>query len=315
GALWFSQTLNFSLPVRIGDTITVIGEVVEKRKKDKSIKIKTDVYNGNSQVVISGVAQVRIIEEIMEEVKNNVTRVALVFGATGGIGSATCMELGELGFNVAVHYRDEPSEATRIKANIDKRSKSITIIADILNELDVVRVINAAITGFGRIDVVVNCMSTPLLNVKFLDVERDCFDKQMSMDLDTNINIAKGVIPHMLKNGYGKIIHIGSSLADKLNGELSTYVISKSALWGLTKSLSHEFAPKGIRVNMITPSLVNTSLTADFPEKSKLIMASQSQLRRNAYATEIAGAIGFLASDKSDYITGQNIRVNGGIYG
>jgi len=83
-------------------------------------------------------------------------------------------------------------------------------------------------------------------------------------------------------------------------------------LVGLTKSLAVELAPKGVRVNLVTPSLVNTELTADIPEKMKLLTAVQTPLRRLALTSDVAGVISFLASEKSDFITGENIRVNGG---
>ena len=116
----------------------------------------------------------------------------------------------------------------------------------------------------------------------------------------------------MIKNGYGKIINIGSLSAEKSNADWSHYITAKSGLIGLTKSLAFELAPKGIRINMVTPSLVNTELTADIPEKIKLLIAAQTPLRRLALSADVAGVISFLASEKSDFLAGENIRVNGG---
>ena len=122
----------------------------------------------------------------------------------------------------------------------------------------------------------------------------------------------KAVIPEMIKNGYGKIMKIGSLSVDKPNSDWSHYITSKSALIGLTKSLAFELAPKGVRINMVTPSLVNTELTADIPEKIKLLTAAQTPLRKLAIAADVAGVISFLASNKSDFLAGENIRINGG---
>jgi 3-oxoacyl-[acyl-carrier protein] reductase len=116
----------------------------------------------------------------------------------------------------------------------------------------------------------------------------------------------------MIKNGYGKIINIGSLSAEKPNADWSHYITAKSALIGLTKSLAFELATKGVRINMVTPSLVNTELTSDIPEKIKLLTAAQTPLRRLALASDVAGVISFLASEKSDFLAGENIRVNGG---
>jgi 3-oxoacyl-[acyl-carrier protein] reductase len=94
--------------------------------------------------------------------------------------------------------------------------------------------------------------------------------------------------------------------------EWAHYITAKSALIGLTKSLAVELGPKGIRINMVTPSLLNTELTADIPEKIKLVTAFQTPLKRLALPEDVAGAISFLASNKSDFCNGENIRVNGG---
>ena len=117
----------------------------------------------------------------------------------------------------------------------------------------------------------------------------------------------------MVDNGGGKIIIIGSYAVDKPNSEWSHYITAKSALVGFNRSLAFELAPKGIQVNMVTPSLVNTELTADIPEKVKLLFASQTPLRRLALAKDVAGAIGFLASENSNFMAGENLRVNGGL--
>jgi 3-oxoacyl-[acyl-carrier protein] reductase len=122
----------------------------------------------------------------------------------------------------------------------------------------------------------------------------------------------KAVVPVMLTKGYGKIINIGSLSVDKPNSEWSHYITAKSAMIGLTRSLAFELAPKGIRINMVTPSMMSTELTADIPEKTKLLTASQTPLRRLALATDVAGVVSFLASEKSDFLAGENIRVNGG---
>ena len=124
--------------------------------------------------------------------------------------------------------------------------------------------------------------------------------------------IIQNVLPSMIKKGYGKIITIGSFATDKPNTQWSHYITAKSALIGLTKSLALEFAPLGININMISPSLLNTELTTNIPERTKLLTAAQTPLRRLANISDVAGAISFLASEKSDFLAGENIRINGG---
>lgn len=317
GALWFSQSLDFLLPVRVGDNLTIIAEVVKKNDKERIIELKTDIYNQNGQVVTKGFAKVKIVEqEVPTPLVSNIEakdKVALIIGGTGGIGRAACIQLAKDGFNLIIHYHKNRNLADEIKADIEKlNQKAIVIKADILNDLEIKDIITKGLRAFERIDVVVNCAAVAIPNIKFQDLEWSDFLKQLELNIKSTFTIIKEILPVMLKNGYGKIINIGSYSVDKPNNEWASYITAKSALVGLTKSMALELAPKGIRVNLVTPSLVNTELTADIPEKTKLLTAAQTPLRRLASTSDVAGAISFLASEKSDFITGENIRVNGG---
>jgi 3-oxoacyl-[acyl-carrier protein] reductase len=133
GALWFSQSLEFILPVRIGDTITIIGEVIAKDERQKAIELKTEVFNQDKQKVISGKAKVKIIEEenvesTIPEVPTNPSKVALIIGGTGGIGSAVCKKLSNMGYDIAVHYYSNENEAIKIvNSIIEKEQKAFAI--------------------------------------------------------------------------------------------------------------------------------------------------------------------------------------------
>jgi 3-oxoacyl-[acyl-carrier protein] reductase len=124
----------------------------------------------------------------------------------------------------------------------------------------------------------------------------------------------KFIIPFMEQKKYGKIINISTLYIENPKTELLHYITAKSALQGFTKALAFEIAPKGIRMNLISPGMTDTDLISNIPEKVKLVTAAQTPLRRIASPQDIAGAISFLASDKSDFITGETIRVNGGQY-
>lgn len=317
GALWFSQSLEFLLPVRIGDELTVVAEVIKKNDKENIIELKTEIFNQNRQVVTKGLAKVKVIETEVAvdktENKNTGPKTALVIGGTGGIGKATCLQLAKDGFDVIIHYNKNKSLAEEIKSEVEKAGqKAIVVKADILNEADIKDMISKGVRAFEKIDVLANCAATVIPNIKFNDLVWSDFLQQIELNIKSTFTIIKEIMPLMIANGYGKIINIGSLSAEKPNAEWSHYITAKSALIGLTKSLAFELGPKGIRVNMVTPSLVSTELTADIPEKIKLLTAAQTPLRRLALASDVAGTIGFLASDKSDFLSGENIRVNGG---
>jgi 3-oxoacyl-[acyl-carrier protein] reductase len=317
GALWFSQTLEFLLPVRIGDKLTIHAEVIKKNDKENIIELKTDIYNQNKQVVTRGIAKVKVIETIVteaaEEQVSGKTRTALVVGGTGGIGKATCIQLAKDGFNIIIHYNRNKGVAEELKAEIEALAqKAIIVQADILNEEDIKGMVAKGIRAFGSIDVLVNGAAGIIPSIRFLDLDWGDYQRQIDINIKATFLIIKAVLPDMLKNQYGKIINIGSLTVDKPNTEWSPYITAKSALTGLTKSLAVELAPKGIQVNMVTPGMVNTELTADIPEKIKLLTAAQTPLRRLAIAQDVAQAISFLAGEKSNFLAGENIRINGG---
>ena len=317
GALWFSQSLEFLLPVRIGDVLTVTAEVLKKNDKEQIIELKTEIHNQNRQKVTKGIAKVKVIETevapVEVEKKDDAPKTALVIGGTGGIGKATCIQLAKDGFNVIIHYNRNRTLAEEIKAEVEKhKQKAIIVSADILNDVDIKEMISKGIRAFDKIDVLANCAATVIPNIKFQDLVWADFLKQMEVNIKSTFTIIQAVLPEMINNGYGKVINIGSISAEKPNADWSHYITAKSALIGLTKSLALELAPKGIRINMVTPSLINTELTADIPEKIKVLTAAQTPLRRLALAADVAGVISFLASEKSDFLAGENIRVNGG---
>jgi 3-oxoacyl-[acyl-carrier protein] reductase len=317
GALWFSQSLEFILPVRIGDELTVTAEVLKKNDKEQIIELKTEIHNQNRQIVTKGIAKVKVIETAITPVeidkKDDAPKTALVIGGTGGIGKTTCVQLAKDGFNVIIHYNKNKNLAEEIKLEVEKhKQKAIIVSADILNDADIKEMISKGIRAFDKIDVLANCAATVIPNIKFQDLLWTDFLQQIELNIKSTFTIIQAVVPEMIKNGYGKIINIGSLSSEKPNADWSHYITAKSALIGLTKSLAFELAPKGIRINMVTPSLVNTELTANIPEKIKLLTAAQTPLRRLALATDVAGVISFLASDKSDFLAGENVRVNGG---
>ena len=318
GALWFSQTLEFLLPVRVGDEITVIAEVTKKIDRDRTIELNVEIQNQNRQVVTRGVSKVKVLEELekaVEEVKaENTKKVALVVGATGGIGSAVAKALAADGYDVILHYYSNKEKANLLKKEIEKNteSKAFIIPANIHSERDIEELVSQSMREAYRIDCFVNCASTPIPPINVADLAWEDFEKQMDLNIKINLSFVKKLLPQMVERKYGKIITVGSLFSDKPNHNLVHYATAKAALEGFTRAMAFELAPKGIRVNMVSPSMIATDLTADIPEKMKLLSAMQTPLRRLALPEDVAGAVSFLASEKSDYLSGEVIRVNGG---
>lgn len=317
GALWFSQTLEFLLPVRVGDKLVVEAEVTKKNDNERIIDLKIEILNQNRQVVTKGLSRVKVIEpEVVDAAvveEGPVTRVALVIGGSGGIGKAVCLQLASDGFDVVVHYKSNAATAALIQNEILSLGRQCLLAqADVDVEADLDELIRLALRKFGRIDVLVNCAASPIPPIKVLDLEWSDFEVQLNLNIKVNLQLIKRVLPSMLENKGGKIITIGTVYSDKPNASLVHYITAKSALEGFTKAMALELAPKGIQVNMVSPSVISTELTSDIPEKVKLLTAAQTPLRRLALPEDVAGAVSFLAGKHSNFLSGEVIRVNGG---
>jgi 3-oxoacyl-[acyl-carrier protein] reductase len=317
GALWFSQTLEFLLPVRIGDEITVSAIVIKKYDRDKIIELDIEILNQNRQIVTCGISKVRVVEQDVVEVGLSSTelktKTALVLGGTGGIGKAVCLQLAKDGFDIIVHYNSNSTKAKSIKKDVNEIGQRAEIFqADISNEIKINELIEFGIRKFDKIDAFINCAATAIPPIKVLDLLWSDFIYQLELNIKTNLLIINKLLPSMIKNKYGKIITVGTIYSDKPNVNLTHYTTAKSALSGFTKSFAVELAPKGINVNMVSPSVISTELTADIPEKVKLMTMAQTPLRRLATPEDVAGAISFLAGEKSNFLSGENIRLNGG---
>ena len=157
GALWFAQSLEFLLPVRIGDKLRITAEVVKKVDRTHTIELNTDIYNQNKQKVTTGTAKVKVIEPIEKKnIKEDIikTNNVLVIGGTGGIGSATCLQLAKDGFNVAIHYHNNKKKAEKLKNIVNENgNKAVIVTGNMYNTFDVDKLKNQSELIVGKISV------------------------------------------------------------------------------------------------------------------------------------------------------------------
>lgn len=319
GALWYSQTIEFLLPVRIGDEIKVVAEVKSKNERTKSIEIQTDIFNQHGQAVLVGVAKVKVIEKKQDNkqksgLENTRSKVALIIGATGGIGYATCKELAQNGFRIAIHYNSNQSKATSLQSELQDLKVDVMICkGDICDAKQVATMFEQVNRQLGPIEVLINCSTIPIPAVSLKDLGWEDIQKHLDITVKGMYNLFVNAISVMTEHKYGRIIALNTQAIEILppKGWVG-YVTAKSALAGLCKSMAVELAGAGITVNMVSPGMTETDLIADMPEKAKLIAATKSPLKRLATAEDVAVAISFLANEKASYITGETIRVNGG---
>jgi len=241
-------------------------------------------------------------------------KIAIVTGGSRGIGRATSIALAQAGALVLVNYRSNEEAARETVRVIEKAGGQAELVAfDVADPDSVDRSIKEAVTRHGRIDILVNNAGISIDQL-LLRVSA----KDLAMTWATNVNgavyCAKACIRPMMKKRWGRIINLSSVVAESGNAGQAVYASSKAALLGLTRSLAREYASRGITVNAVSPGFIETDMTADLPETARQGIVDQTPLGRIGRPEEVAAAVVFLASEEAGYITGQVVRVNGGMH-
>ncbi|MFR7747217.1 MAG: 3-oxoacyl-[acyl-carrier-protein] reductase [Eggerthellaceae bacterium] len=248
--------------------------------------------------------------------KNNVTPVAVVTGASRGIGAGIATALAEAGFGVALNYSSEHSAQTCIDLADELASahgvKTQVYCADVSDFEAVKGMIEAIHSDFGRIDVLVNNAG---INKDGLlaRMTEDAFDQVIEVNLKGAFNCMRHVTPIMMKQRSGRIINISSVVGLYGNAGQVNYAASKAGIVGMTKSAAKELGGRGITVNAVAPGFIDTDMTRAMSEKAREGVVSHIALRDLGTVEDVAAAVSFLASKQARYITGQVLSVDGGL--
>lgn len=316
GALWYSQSITFLQPVWIGDEIRVIGTIIQKSESQRSFKIQIEIFNQHNQLVINGEAQVNVplVEvEVGQEVITPDNGVHIIIGGTGGIGEAIISKLASLGKQIIFTYNKNEALAASIEKRFLNEIGIEKYALNINDEVSIRKFIEYVILKYSRIDSLINCATDKIINRSFSDLDWKSIENQFNIHLKSVFILTKQIMPHFSKNKFGKIINISSIYADGTPPiNLYDYIMAKAALSAFTKSLAVEYGPLGININIVSPSMTETSLIATIPQKTKLLTTMQTPLRRLAKPEDVAGAVAFLISEEASFITGETIRINGG---
>ena len=241
-------------------------------------------------------------------------KVAIVTGGSRGIGRAVSLALATAGAHVLVNYRSNEDAAQETLRLIREGGGSGEILGfDVADPESVDECIKDAAKRLGHIDILVNnagiSIDQLLLRVSAKDLE---------MTWATNVNgalyCAKACIRSMMRHKWGRIINLSSVVAESGNPGQVVYSSSKAALLGMTRTLAREYASRGITVNAVAPGFIETDMTADLPDAARQSIIDQTPLGRIGRPQEVAAAVVFLASEEASYITGQVVRVNGGMH-
>ncbi len=240
-------------------------------------------------------------------------KVAIVTGASRGIGRAIAVELARRGARVVVNYNRNAEAAAEVVAAIEAGGgEAVAVQADVGDFEQAAGLIKAAKDTFGQIDVLVNNAGTTRDQLLARMKEGD-WDDVLRINLKSVFNCCKAVARIMVRQRRGRIINITSVSGIAGQGGQTNYAASKAGMIGFTKSLAKELGPRSITVNCIAPGFIPTDLTNDLPEELKQQAIEATPLRRMGKAEEIAYAVAFLASDEAAFIAGETLTVDGGL--
>lgn len=282
----------------------------------------------------------------MDNKKRLEGKVALVTGGSRGIGKAIALRLAEEGADVAINYQSTKENAENVSRLIDQIgtideldklsvmvdqidtkesakevSKSIDSIgshseiyqANVNNFEEVNKMRDEIVKKFGKIDILVNNAGI-VRDKSFVKMTPQMWNEVLSVNLDGTFYCTKAVIEGMLERKYGRIINISSVIGRMGNRGQANYAASKAGMIALTQTLAKEFANKGITVNAVAPGFIETDMLKGVPNNIMDAILKQIPLGRLGKPSEIAGAVAYLVSEDGDYITGQIIDINGGLY-
>jgi len=243
-------------------------------------------------------------------------RVAIITGASRGIGKAIAIRFAAEGASVVVNYKAAADLAEDVVKGIrDAGGEAISIQADVSRREDTDRLRDESLAAFGKIDILVSNAGI-VIDKSFIDSTEDDWDAAMDTNLRGFFNVSQSILPHMIERKFGRVIATGSTIteiADFGGNQYSVCTASKGGILNMMHPMAAEMAQHGITVNSVSPGYIATEMLGQLDPEGLAAALRLVPMRRYGKAEEIAAAMAFLASDDAAYITGQTLRVNGGM--
>ena len=242
------------------------------------------------------------------------SRVAMVTGSSRGIGRAIALALADVGCRVVVNYRVSQEAALAVQRQAEQKSPGSCLVskADVTRETEVAAMIEETLRRFGRLDILVNNAGVSDL-CGFLDLDLSRWNRMMETNLTSAFLCCRAVLPHLLERGWGRIINISSTSGLTGGTSGAHYAAAKGGMIAMTKALASEFAPRGVTVNAIVPSKIDTEmLRGALGAGGAESLVSRIPVGRLGTTEEIASLAVYLASEQAGYITGEAIVASGG---
>lgn len=239
-------------------------------------------------------------------------KVALITGATRGIGKGIAEVFAQQGAKVAFTYAGSVDKAKELEATLSSVTQIKGYQSDASDYDAAQKLVDDVMVDFGNIDILINNAGITRDNL-LLRMSKEDWDTIIKVNLDSVFNLTKAVIKPMMKAKAGSIINMTSVVGVKGNGGQSNYAASKAGVIGFTKSIALELGSRNIRCNAIAPGFIETEMTASLDEKTLKAWRDGIPMKRGGQPKDVANACVFLASEMSTYITGQTLHVDGGM--
>lgn len=239
-------------------------------------------------------------------------KTVVITGSARGIGAATAALFADSGYNVVINYNTSEKEAlTLLEQLTDKGCTATAVRADVSDPQEAKLLLEQAKSRFGNVDVLVNNAGIAQQKL-FTDITDEDYDRMFDCNVRSVFNCCRCALPDMIHNKYGRIINI-SSMWGIVGASCEVhYSASKAAVIGMTKALAREVAPSGITVNCIAPGVIDTPMNKGFDEETMKVLCEETPVGRIGTPEEIARAVLFFADEKSGFITGQTLGIDGG---
>lgn len=246
----------------------------------------------------------------MAELKD---KVAIVTGGSRGIGSSIALELAKNGVKIVINYNSNSEAADKMVAEINEvGGEAYAVQADVSNSQDAANLVEETVKHFGRLDILVNNAGITR-DSTFKKLSEEDWRKVIDVNLNSVYNTTSKALPHLLESDAGRIINISSIIGQAGGFGQTNYAAAKAGLIGYTKSLALELARGNVTVNAICPGFIGTEMVAAMPEKVLESVVAKVPQKRLGTPEEIARGVVYLCKD-GDYITGQQLNINGGLY-
>jgi 3-oxoacyl-[acyl-carrier protein] reductase len=312
GALWMSQNFRFAQPAFLGDQLELSVEIEKVNKSTRTFTLDCRVINQLGQEIMSGTGEVMLLEAKSEnkKIKEVINPVAIVTGGSRGIGAAIAARLSQDGYKVAITYKNAENEANKVAAKLERAT---CFKCDICDSDAMAKLPEQVIRTLGKPNLIVLNASDRDLYGEVADANFNKFERHLSGQLQGSHSLVSALRGNMIDSGGGSIIAIGTTFARGAPpAGMAPYIVAKSALEAYIRCLAVEYGPKGIRSNIVAPSMTNTALISGVSERILKVSAAKNPSRRLAQPEDIAGAVSYLASPEAKYVNGHTLVVSGG---